>query len=93
VLTGEVSRTFWGGYNADIGNGKQLLWDDWSRRGFPRNTLSRAEIVLANRAELERHMWRVWQTRGYTPAQRTMTVENLEHIYGLTDWLRIVEPN
>ena len=89
LMSGEVGSVFWGKYNAAFGHGKQMIWDEWERRGFPDTSLARADIVLSQRAQLEAGIAKTWVRRGNKPRDHEHAVLMIEAIYNLGNWLRL----
>ena len=89
LMSGEVGNVFWGGYDAAFGHGRQAIWDEWERRGFPGNSLARADIVLSRRALLELGMAAIWTRDGNEPHDHELAVSVIEAVYSLGNWLRL----
>ena len=83
LMSGEVGNVFWGKYDAAFGHGKQVIWDEWERRGYPRDCLTRADIVLSHRALLELGIPVRWA--GYR--NKPYDLWDIELIYNLLGWL------
>lgn len=89
LMTGKVGNVFWGEYDAAFGHGKQMIWDEWERRGFPDTSLTRADIVLSRKAQLEFSMAAIWIKKGNQPCDHEDVVLMIEEIYNLGNWLRL----
>jgi hypothetical protein len=91
LMSGEVGSIFWGGYDVDIGIGKQLIWDEWERRGFPDSCLARGAIVQTLRARLELGMADLKKINECKePIDHERAMNTVESIYNLGSWLREV---
>jgi hypothetical protein len=89
LMSGKVGDVFWGDYDAAFGYGKQMIWDEWERRGFPYTPLARADIVLSRKAQLELSMAAIWVRNGNQPCDHENVVEAIEEVYNLRNWLRL----
>lgn len=89
LMSGEVCNVFWDGYDAAFGHGKQMIWDEWERRGFPDTSLARADIVLSWRAQLETGIAAMWLRKGDEPSDHEEAMTMIEAVYSLGNWLRL----
>lgn len=89
LMSGEVGNVFWDEYDAAFGHGKQLIWDEWEKRGFPDTPLSRADIVLSRKAQLELCMAAFWVRGGNEPVHHESVIFGIEEVYNLRNWLRL----
>jgi hypothetical protein len=89
LMSGEVSNVYWGEYDAAFGHSKQMIWDEWERRGFSETSLARADIVLSQRAQLEAGMAGIWVREGNKPHDHMDVVVMIEGVYNLRNWLRL----
>jgi hypothetical protein len=89
LMSGKAGNVYWDDYDAALGYGKQMIWDEWERRGFPDATLARADIVLSRRALLELSMAAIFTRDGNMPCDHEDVVLWIEDVYNLRNWLRL----
>ena len=89
LMSGEIGKVCWDKYDAAFGHGKQMIWDEWERRGFPDTSLTRADIILSQKAQLETCMAAVWMRKGDQPRDHELAVFIIEDVYCLGNWLRL----
>lgn len=89
LMSGEVGNIFWGKYDAGLGLGKQMVWDEWEMQGFPESSLARADIVLMRRAQLEIGMAAIWRNNRDKPGSHNRLMTMIEDMYNFGNWLRL----
>lgn len=89
LMVGQVADICWSGYNVALGQGKQLIWDEWAKRGFIESSLAKADIILAQRARLEEGMADIWVRNGDEPQDHENALLKIEEVYSLSNWLRL----
>ena len=89
LMVGEVDNVHWAEYDVAFGKSKQLIWNEWEKRGFPESSLARANIVLAQRTQLETGMAAMWLRKGDEPSDHEEALLKIEEVYSLSNWLRM----
>ncbi|GAB7325827.1 hypothetical protein MBLNU13_g09907t1 [Cladosporium sp. NU13] len=89
LMSGAIGNVYWGKYDAAFGHGKQMIWDEWERRGFPDTSLTRADTILSQKTQLETCMAAVWARKGDEPRDHEFAVFIIEDVYCLGNWLRL----
>jgi hypothetical protein len=89
LMVGQMNDVHWAEYDVAFGKSKQLLWNEWEKKGFPESFLARANIVLAQRAQLETGMAALWVRKGDEPRDHEEAILKIEEVYSLSNWLRL----
>lgn len=89
LMSDQVDKVCWTKYDVALGQAKQLIWDEWEKRGFPESSLARANIIMAQRAQLQSGMAAIWLREGDEPQDHEETLLKIEEVYSISNWLRL----